>query len=309
MKVEKAAEEGGIDTFGLAFEEATGSGALPGDTDAAAAAEAETARLAAEALATPDPAAAAALAETERLAAEAETARLAAEALATPDPAAAAAIAEIARLKAELAAVPKATLPPTDAEKAAEEALRVKADASKAEWETFKADWKEPAEMMEKMYTGIMAQVPAMIAQAIATAIQPLAAGAAQTAGDRFIAEVNGVHAGGMGLIQNGTVDKWIETLPAFQRAGASGVLDKGSAQEVIELLDAYRVANPAQVAPAKTAAELALAESARVAAETEKNRKLIALGVLPDKRTNVTGVVDPSDFSGAYDQAVAAGV
>lgn len=219
--------------------------------------------------------------------------------------------AELAKLKAEnekLKATPPApaSAAPTEAEKQ-QEAERVKAqEKSAAEWESFKKDWAEPAAMMEKMYAGIMTSIPQMIQAAIKEAIAPIQQQTALTAEDRFKQTITAKHADAFEVIGNGAVDKWIETLPSFQRAAATAVLEKGSAEEVIELLDLFRGATPAPAAPpAKTAEELAAEQKA----EADKQKKKSALQAVPDKRSTSTGQPDPTDFDSAFKQAVASGL
>ena len=217
--------------------------------------------------------------------------------------------AELAKLRAEnekLKATPPAPAAPTAEEKAAEEARKAAAEKSNAEWEAFKKDWAEPAAMMEKMYAGIMASVPQMIQAAIAEAISPIQQQTALTAEERFKADVTAKHADAFEVIADGSVDKWIETLPSFQRAAATAVLDKGSAKEVVELLDLFRGTTPAAATPpAKTAEEIAAEQKA----EAEKKRKLAAMQTVPDKRSTTTGQPDPNDFDSAFKQAVASGL
>lgn len=219
--------------------------------------------------------------------------------------------AELAKLKAEnekLKATPPApaSAAPTEAEKQ-QEAERVKAqEKSAAEWESFKKDWAEPAAMMEKMYAGIMTSIPQMIQAAIKEAIAPIQQQTALTAEDRFKQTITAKHADAFEVIGNGAVDRWIETLPSFQRAAAVAVLEKGSAEEVVELLDLFRGATPAaSAAPAKTAEELAAEQKA----EADKLKKKAALQAVPDKRSTSTGQPDPTDFDSAFKQAVASGL
>ena len=290
-----------MDPFDLAFGEAV-SGLVVEKTAEELAAEALTTdppAKTAEELAAEAAAAEPAAKTAEELAAEAAAAEPAAKT--TEELAAEALTAENARLKADLQA---RTTEPTAEQKAAAEAAKTEREKAEKEWKDFEKDWAEPAAMMLKMHSSLVTQFQSMLQQAIA----PLMAANTQTAEEKFKSAVEEKHSDGFELIRTGAVDKWIDTLPSYQKAGAAKILESGTPKEVIELLDAYRAVNPAVVKvepPAETPEQAA----ARVQQEQEKSRKLVSLALVPDKRTAVpNGASDPNDFDGAFSQAIASG-
>jgi hypothetical protein len=76
--------------------------------------------------------------------------------------------------------------------------------------------------------------------------ISPVERNTAQSMAEKHFSEISAAHSDYQEKISSPAFDKWLESLPSFNRDACLQVLDRGTASQVVELLNAYSSALPA---------------------------------------------------------------
>jgi hypothetical protein len=158
-------------------------------------------------------------------------------------------------------------------------------------------DWPTLNKAMQLRIQQLEAKILAAVDERVAKVdkmVAPMAATAAETAQEKFMAAVLAKHADATTLLPQ--VEQWIATLPQLMQKSYNAVLDYGSPADVAALYDAYKTlhaipkAAPAPAAPAT---------------DPDKERRLAGMEGVRPARSGVSAEADPNDFDGAFEAAV----
>jgi plasmid stabilization system protein ParE len=120
--------------------------------------------------------------------------------------------------------------------------------------------------------------------------IKPLQTSVEESSADKHFNAIREAHSDFNDLMKGDTVDKWIETQPAFVRSRYAEVLEKGTASEVIELIGAFKEATkPAEVIKTPTAEEVAAAAAAKVAEASKSTGVPKSMSDIPSGSATIT--------------------
>lgn len=281
------------DDFDAAFNEATASmESAPAAVEAPAAAPA-----AAEAPAPVESAPAAVEAPTETPAAatttEAET------------PAAAPAEAEA---PASMESAPASPTPatPAAAETPVVDPYEALSADDKAKLEGYKSEWPDIYEAETLRQKVEMQRVLSSFGRSLGEVLAPLFAQYQEATQDRVAQALTAAHPD----YQDhwGQLASWVQKQPAYLQPAYAKVLNEGSPSEKIDLLGRYKAEMGIATVPAAKAAPLAAAPAAAPQATAPVDPKAAALEPVGSRRTSLMpAAADPTDFSGAWAEAVRA--
>jgi len=164
-----------------------------------------------------------------------------------------------------------------------------------------KKDYPELAETLvpalQKMIEAGVSLKTAELTKQFNEALAPIQKSAEDSAYEAHFSVITDAHPDFRELMKNGSIDKWIDTLPGYAKSGATHVIEAGSAKEVVELFDQYKAAHaaPAPV-PAKSDAEIKAAADAAIS--KAKAPKLKSLTDVPASQVAHT-IEEPTTADG----------
>lgn len=189
----------------------------------------------------------------------------------------------------------------------------------------FAKNWEDHDKVAKIRERRILLGVEQIFREIIAPIAQQLPAiqGSMQEmSGEKMIDTVSKAHPDAVDLMNTGKVDKWINSLPSYLRPGLNSVLENGTPEQVIELFDDFKEATGIEKPNSKSAAEItaekiiaekaaadkAEADAAARAAQNRKvedNPRVLSMVGVRAQRTGVAASIDPTDFDGAFAEAV----
>jgi hypothetical protein len=207
---------------------------------------------------------------------------------------------EIARLRAELEAVKQ----PPQQEIAREEPVQEPEKLYTPEQETalteFRKEWPEVASGIDLMLQGAIKQAQIQVLNTVFSQLNPALAPVMEyyqtSAVDNQYNTLKQAHPDYDDIYDN--VISWVDKQPNYMKTALQHVVTEGSAAEVVDMINRYKLETGKVTAPAVTAPKVTdLPEKAKQAARS--------LGVVSSKRSAVPQSQDPSDFDGAWAEAV----
>jgi hypothetical protein len=204
---------------------------------------------------------------------------------------------KIAALEKQVATPPKEEPKgPTAAEIAEVEEVKKKTEAFSKK---FEEDWPDHAAMFNMQRKTLIDEVTVVLSKVLTPVMEKLTAtegAVAETAQEKMMNSILSVHEDAVALIPD--VEKWISTLPKYQQKAANEVLDSGNVKDIIEIYDTFKT----QTGRVKTEP---IPDPKAQEIEAEKQRKLKSLESPKASRTGVATEVDPTDFNGAFEEAL----
>lgn len=208
---------------------------------------------------------------------------------------------ELAALRAELAELKKAPAPaPAPEPEVAPAPEPLYTPEQEKVLADFKKEWPEVSAGVEMMLQGAMKQAQQVITQHIFGALNPALSPVLDyyqtSAVDHQYNEIKKGHPDYDEIYEN--VLQWVDKQPAYLKTALEHVVAEGSAAEVVDMISRYKQ-EVGKVVP--------LAKSAPAVTELPESAKKVArsLGVVSSKRSAVPQSQDPTDFDGAWAEAV----
>ena len=168
------------------------------------------------------------------------------------------------------------------------------------QFKKFEEDWPQHMDMMRKQHKVIVADVERVIKELLAPVMEKVKnneGAIAETTQEKMMGKILSVHEDAIELLPE--VEGWVEKLPKYQRDAANTILDSGVPADIIELYTAYKEAT-GKVKPVNTEPT-----AEELAAEETRKRKLKSLESPKASRTGVAATTDPTDFDGAFKEAI----
>jgi hypothetical protein len=201
--------------------------------------------------------------------------------------------AELARLRAELDVLKR---PPEQPAAPEPEAPPVYTAEQQAALDGFKKEWPEVATGIELMLKQAQQQIAQQIFNSLAPALNPVLDYYQVSAADTQYNAIKSQHADYDQIYDN--VLQWVDKQPSYMKTAMQHVVEEGSAAEVVDMINRYKmeVGKPVSIAP----------PAPKVTDLPEATKKVArSLGVVSSKRSAVPQSQDPTDFDGAWAEAM----
>jgi hypothetical protein len=204
--------------------------------------------------------------------------------------------AELAQMRAELDALKRPPEPQQQAQPEPEAPPLYTAEQQQA-LDGFKKEWPEVAAGIELMMRQVQRETAQQVFNALAPTLNPVLDYYQTSAVDTQYAQLVKAHPDYDQIYEN--VLQWVDKQPSYMKTAMQHVVEEGSAAEVVDMINRYKmeVGKPLTVVPAPAAKVTDLPEAAKKVARS--------LGVVSSKRSAVPQSQDPSDFDGAWAEAM----
>jgi len=204
--------------------------------------------------------------------------------------------AELARMRAELDALKRPPEPQQQAQPEPEAPPLYTAEQQQA-LDGFKKEWPEVAAGIELMMRQVQRETAQQVFNALAPTLNPVLDYYQTSAVDTQYAQLIKAHPDYDQIYEN--VLQWVDKQPSYMKTAMQHVVEEGSAAEVVDMINRYKmeVGKPLAAVPAPAAKVTDLPEAAKKVARS--------LGVVSSKRSAVPQSQDPTDFDGAWAEAM----
>ncbi len=206
---------------------------------------------------------------------------------------------EINKLRAELEAMRK---PPQEEAKEtpAPEPEKLYTPEQETALTEFRKEWPEVASGIDLMMQGAIKQAQMQILNTVFSQLNPALAPVMEyyqtSAVDNQYNTLKQAHPDYDNIYDD--VISWVDKQPNYMKTALQHVVNEGSAAEVVDMISRYKLETGKATAPAVAAPKVTdLPEKAKQAARS--------LGIVSSKRSAVPQSQDPSDFDGAWAEAV----
>jgi len=163
----------------------------------------------------------------------------------------------------------------------------------------FEEDWGDHAAMFKIQQKKIIDSVTDVLSKTLGPIVEKInktESVVAETESEKLMNAVLSVHKDAITLLPE--IEKWSKSLPKYQQKAADDILDKGTPKDIIELYDSFKEAtgrNKKEETPVVPPKE----------SDEDKHRRLKSLESPRASRTGVAAAVDPTDFNGAFEEAL----
>lgn len=203
--------------------------------------------------------------------------------------------AEMARMRAELDAIKRP--PEPQQQPVAPEIPALYTPEQQQALDNFKKEWPEVASGIELMMRQVQQQTAQQVFNALAPTLNPVLDYYQSSAVDNQYNQLVKAHPDYDQIYEN--VLQWVDKQPSYMKTAMQHVVSEGSAAEVVDMINRYKLetGKPLSVAPAPVTKVTDLPEAAKKVARS--------LGVVSSKRSAVPQSQDPTDFDGAWAEAM----
>jgi hypothetical protein len=204
--------------------------------------------------------------------------------------------AELARMRSELDALKRPSEPQQQAQPEPEAPPLYTAEQQQA-LDGFKKEWPEVAAGIELMMRQVQYETAQQVFNALAPTLNPVLDYYQTSAVDMQYAQLVKAHPDYDQIYEN--VLQWVDKQPSYMKTAMQHVVEEGSAAEVVDMINRYKMeaGKPLAAVPAPAAKVTDLPEAAKKVARS--------LGVVSSKRSAVPQSQDPTDFDGAWTEAM----
>ena len=211
-------------------------------------------------------------------------------------------VERIATVAREVAALRKDNSPagPTEAELLA-------AQEDEKHMAAFAKDWPDQAKAMEILQKGTLRDVEKVlgdILKPLFEKIPGLEKQLGEVTAERAWTSVLQEHPDAYKLVNSGTVDAWIGTLPNYLQKAMNDTLDNGSPEDMIDLMNDFKEAI-GRTKVAKTEEEIEKEKTEKDKKAGGNKERLQSMSAVKTARSTIDKGSDPNDFDSAFEEFV----